>query len=61
MIPDAVPIVATAEFVLLQKPPGVGLLNADGMPGQRLNKPEMAIGNGCTVSIVVVVHPVETV
>ena len=61
MIPVKEPIVATAVTPLLQVPPVVVLLNVVLELAQTDAAPEIAAGNGLTVTTAVLKQPVGTV
>ena len=56
-MPDADPIVPTATLLLLHVPPVAVSLREVLAPAQTEAMPEMAEGNGSTVSIVVLKQP----
>jgi hypothetical protein len=60
-VPLAEPIVATAVLLLVHVPPPDVLLRVADVPGQAVNTPVMAAGNGLTVNVVVLIQPVGIV
>ena len=59
--PVAEPIVAIAELLLLQVPPGVASVSVVLKPIQPLVVPLMVPGSGFTVTVVVAVQPADRV
>jgi hypothetical protein len=55
-IPVVEPMEATVVLLLLQMQPGVALLSAVVVPGQRTVKPEIDPGEELTVTVVVTTH-----
>ena len=58
--PPAV-MVAIAGVALLHVPPAVALLKFVVDPRQTLAVPKIAVGNGSTVTVCVIAHPVGSV
>jgi hypothetical protein len=56
-IPEPLPTVATAGFVLLHVPPVTVLLKVISNPWQTADGPVIAGGEGYTVTVVVAKHP----
>ena len=59
-IPELVPIVATLVLLLIHVPPPV-LERVVVEPAQTVVVPAIAVGNGFTVTTVVVIQPVDRV
>ena len=57
-IPVKDPMLAVPVALLLQMPPAVALLNAVVRPAHMIRVPRIAVGNGLTVTIVVITQPV---
>jgi hypothetical protein len=60
-IPEAEPIVAINEALLLHTPPGVISLKVPVLPMQIFMAPEMGCGRGFTVTGAVMLQPAGTV
>ena len=56
--PDEEPIVEITVLLLLHVPPVTASLKVVVKPAHTLDAPEIAIGEGLTVTVVVVVQPV---
>jgi hypothetical protein len=56
-IPENVPIIATAVLLLLHVPPGVGLVSIVVVPRHALSRPDIGLGSGFTVTVVIAVQP----
>ncbi len=60
-IPVVEPMVATPRLLLLHVPPGVGSPKAVVSPTHTLSVPVIGNGNGLTVTVAVIIHPVGIV
>ena len=60
-IPELVPTVASVTLLLNHVPPGVASVSVVVKPMHTLSVPDIAAGNGLTVTTVVEVHPVDAV